>query len=224
MMPPTIYGRGTGFFNKQSIQLPFVIRRAIKAGHPEYLGDGSGTVGYVHIKDLAQLYELLLAKVLQGAEIPFNRKGIYFSNTGEFTWKIVSSEIGEIGVQLNALESAEPVSISLDIAEHEWESAGSRLILETNYAGRFVRIWQAVETRQWTNYPDLKPRRNSHTPWGGSLREHQRIGTVNLWKRGRRCSTRIMGSERYRVCEVDVSLRFRPSCGLQSLVETQSRA
>ncbi|KAH6954022.1 NAD dependent epimerase/dehydratase [Ilyonectria sp. MPI-CAGE-AT-0026] len=134
MMPPTVYGRGLGFFNKQSIQLPFVIRCAIEAGHPEYLGDGSGGVGYVHIEDLAQLYELLLAKVLEGADIPFNRKGIYFSNTGEFVWGDLVKRVGEIGVQLNALKSAEPVHISLDEAERKWERP--RLFLETNFAGK----------------------------------------------------------------------------------------
>ncbi|KAH6995378.1 NAD dependent epimerase/dehydratase [Ilyonectria destructans] len=134
MMPPTIYGRGLGFFNKQSIQLPFVIRRAVEAGHPEYLGDGSGGVGYVHIEDLAQLYELILAKVLEGADMPFNRKGIYFSNTGEFVWGDLVKRVGEIGVQLNALKSAEPVHISLDVAEQKWER--SRLFLETNFAGK----------------------------------------------------------------------------------------
>lgn len=73
-------------------------------------------MGYVHIADLAALYELLLRKILDGAEIPSGRKGYYFSNTGAYTWKSVNEKIGEIGVRLGALMSASAASITLEEA------------------------------------------------------------------------------------------------------------
>ncbi|KAE8358169.1 hypothetical protein BDV27DRAFT_169688 [Aspergillus caelatus] len=137
MMPPTVFGTGLGFFKSQSIQLPFTIHHAIDQGHPEYIGDGSGTVGYVHISDLVSLYELILCKILDGIDdIPSGRQGIYFSNTGDFTWKELNERIGEIGLSLGALGSKIPRSISLADAWHKWGFDGNILLLETNHAGK----------------------------------------------------------------------------------------
>ncbi|KAK9249808.1 hypothetical protein V1507DRAFT_89187, partial [Lipomyces tetrasporus] len=137
MMPPTIYGRGLGLFKTQSIQIPFTIRHTINAGYPEYIGDGSGTVGYVHIADLAVLYELLLSKILEGADIPYGRKGYYFSNTSAFTWKDLNEKLGVIGYRSGALKSPTPVSITLEEAAERWGFIeGNQLLLETNHAGR----------------------------------------------------------------------------------------
>ncbi|KAL4936994.1 hypothetical protein BDV06DRAFT_216216 [Aspergillus oleicola] len=138
MMPPTVYGKGLGCFKTQSIQVPFAIRRTIDAGHPEYIGDGSGTVGYVHICDLADLYLLLLCRILDGAEIPCGRTGYYFSNTGAFTWKYLNEKIGNIGVRLGVLKSGTPTSITLDDAVNKWDTfrEGKRLLIETNFAAR----------------------------------------------------------------------------------------
>lgn len=137
-MPPTVYGRGTGFFNRQSMQIPFTINTAIDQGHPEYIGDGSGFVGYVHISDLAPLYEIVLGKVLDGGSLPSGRKGIYFSNTGEYSWKALNEYVGEIGVKLGALSSATPSSVGLEQAVEKWGFFGDTLTLETNHAGKFV--------------------------------------------------------------------------------------
>lgn len=137
MMPPTVFGSGSGLFKRQSIQIPFTIAHAIDQGYPEYIGDGSGTVGYVHISDLASLYEVVLCKILEGSEdCPFGRKGIYFSNTGDFTWKALNERIGEIGLSLGALSSKIPRSISLDEAWNKWGFDGNILLLETNHAAK----------------------------------------------------------------------------------------
>lgn len=139
MMPPTVYGRGLGFFNTQSIQLPLIIKRAKAAGHPEYIADGSGMMGYVHVADLVVLYELLLGKILAGEDelLPSGRRGYYFSNTGEYTWKGVNETIGAIGVRLGALASGTPVSIPLDVAAVKWGfGVDGTLMLENNFAAR----------------------------------------------------------------------------------------
>jgi nucleoside-diphosphate-sugar epimerase len=86
IMSSTIYGLDTGLFHKTSIQLPTIIRTAIKKGHVGVVGDGTGAWDAVHIQDLALLYELLLAKVLNGDGVPSGKQDIFFSETGDYTW------------------------------------------------------------------------------------------------------------------------------------------
>ncbi|KAK2026332.1 NAD dependent epimerase/dehydratase [Colletotrichum zoysiae] len=133
MMPPTIYGRGTGLFNQGSIQIPSIIRGAIKAGVSEYVGDGKACLGHVHVTDLALLYELVLKKVLSAEEIPFGRRGIYFSNTGSHNWREIAEHVGKAGVALGALKSAEPRSVTLEEAASKWLKATPQ-VAEMNYA------------------------------------------------------------------------------------------
>lgn len=137
MMPPIIYGTGSGFFNRKSMQVPFTITHALDQGWPEYIGDGTSGVGYVHIDGLASLYELVLGKVLGKATQSSGRKCIYFFNAGDYTWKALNENIGEIVVQLGALKSATPASISLDEANGKWGFDGDLLALETNHAAKF---------------------------------------------------------------------------------------
>ncbi|KAK2060058.1 NAD dependent epimerase/dehydratase [Colletotrichum caudatum] len=114
MMPPTIYGRGTGLFNQGSIQIPSIIRGAIKAGASEYVGDGKACLGHVHVTDLALLYELVLKKV--------------FHN-----WREIAEYVGKAGVALGALKSAEPRSVTLEEAASKWLKATPQ-VAEMNYA------------------------------------------------------------------------------------------
>ncbi|KAK1985722.1 NAD dependent epimerase/dehydratase [Colletotrichum cereale] len=133
MMPPTIYGRGTGLFNQGSMQIPSIIRGAVKAGVPQYVGDGTARLGHVHVTDLALLYELVLKKVLSAEQIPSGRRGIYFSNTGSHNWRDIAGYAGKAGVALGALESAEPRSVTLEEAASKWLKATSQ-VAEMNYA------------------------------------------------------------------------------------------
>ncbi|KAF6834529.1 BNR repeat domain-containing protein [Colletotrichum musicola] len=133
MMPPTVYGRGTGHFNQGSMQIPSVIRGAIKAGQAEYVGDGTARLGHVHVTDLALLYELVFGKILAGEELRSGRRGIYFSNTGNHSWHELATEVGKAGVKLGALKTAEPRSVSLEEAGSKWLNATPQ-VAEMNYA------------------------------------------------------------------------------------------
>ncbi|EFQ29652.1 NAD dependent epimerase/dehydratase [Colletotrichum graminicola] len=114
MMPPTVYGRGSGLFNQGSMQIPSIIRGAIKAGVPQYVGDGKARLGHVHVTDLALLYELVLNKV--------------FHN-----WLDIAEHVGKAGVALGALQSAEPRSVTLEEAASKWLKATPQ-VAEMNYA------------------------------------------------------------------------------------------
>ena len=135
IMSPTIYGLGAGHFNKLSIQIPALMRSALKTGQSEVIGDGSGVWDHVHIADLAPLYELLLIAVVEGKGAPSGQKGIFFSGTGRFSWLELARGIGKAGFERGALRSAEVRSITLDEAAEKW-AGGSIQLAELGFASK----------------------------------------------------------------------------------------
>uniref|UniRef100_A0A8H7MY64 Uncharacterized protein n=1 Tax=Bionectria ochroleuca TaxID=29856 RepID=A0A8H7MY64_BIOOC len=108
MMPPCIIGRGTEQYRQQSHQVPMFVRNAIRQGQSEFVGDGSYTVGHVDIQDLANVFQLLLPRLLAGEGLPCGRRGIYFSDTGSHTWLEVAQAIGAVGHELGLLGDPQP--------------------------------------------------------------------------------------------------------------------
>jgi len=104
--PPTIYGLGTGPFNRHSVQLPGLIKAFIKAGKAGTVGKGLNRWGNVHIDDLANFYVVLLEKAVEGkASTGYN--GWYFCVTGEHAWKDVTAKIAEELYKYKAISSPE---------------------------------------------------------------------------------------------------------------------
>lgn len=135
IMSPTIYGLGTGLFNKKSIQLPTIIRTAIKKGQVDVIGEGTGAWDAVHIQDLATLHELLLAKVLQGEDIPSGKEGIFFSETGDYTWMQLAEGLANELHRQGILKTADVGHLSLQEAAKEWGS-GSPQYAELRFASK----------------------------------------------------------------------------------------
>jgi nucleoside-diphosphate-sugar epimerase len=106
LCPCLIYGRGRGA-NPDSIQVPNLIRQAVKSGVPRYIGDGENVWSTVHIEDVADAF--LLA--LNGA-----RAGSYFFiENGEASLKSIVESIARL------LGSKQPPqSWSIDDAVAEW--------------------------------------------------------------------------------------------------------
>ena len=127
VMSPTIYGLGTGSFNTSSIQLPVYIRTAISEGQPIVVGDGAGVWDYVHIADLVLLYEIILDKLLSGEDIPYGKKGIYFSATGRFSWSEAAVQVGRAGMEVGALKTSDVKSVSLDEAADKFGGLPTQL-------------------------------------------------------------------------------------------------
>lgn len=128
IMSPTIYGIGSGNFNRLTIQYPLQMKAAIASGRAEYVGDGKGVWDFVHIHDLAQLYEIVLLDRVQGQRaIAVGEKGFIFSGTGVFAWKDVAQWIAKAGVELGKLTDAETKSISLEEAAEKWVRGDKQL-------------------------------------------------------------------------------------------------
>lgn len=135
LMSPLIYGVGTGLFNRQSIQIPAMVRGALKAKSAEVVADGSQHWGNIHVTDLANLYELLIGKILDGEPVPSGERGIYFTVSGEHQWKDIASGIAIVGHALGVLPSADIKSISLEDAAAKW-MGGNSAYTETVFASK----------------------------------------------------------------------------------------
>ncbi len=106
LCPSLIYGEGRGA-NPDSIQVPNLIRQAIRSGIPRYIGAGENIWSTVHIDDVAAAYVL----ALQGA-----RAGSYFFiENGEASLKSIVESIARV---LGGKRAAE--SWSIDEAVAEW--------------------------------------------------------------------------------------------------------
>ncbi|RSL89120.1 hypothetical protein CDV31_015945 [Fusarium ambrosium] len=106
IMSPLIYGRGNGLFNTRSMQIPSIIRSAREWGYVGYVGNA--------------LYELLLAKIVSGVEIPSGKAGIFFSAAGRHSWRALANSIATAGVKLGLLRSDEAKEISIEQAAAAW--------------------------------------------------------------------------------------------------------
>jgi len=96
--PTTIYGRGhylEGISNLVSTQIPLAIKAALKHKKPQQIGKGLNIWSNVHVDDVADLYILLLRKLLKG-ELKGDDLGYYFAENGEHAWKQIHEEIAGV--------------------------------------------------------------------------------------------------------------------------------
>ena len=106
LCPSLIYGRGGGA-NPDSIQVPNLIRQAVRSGIPRYIGEGENIWSTVHIDDVAGAYLLALAGARAGS--------FYYIENGEASLKSIVQSIARL---LGGKQP--PQSWSIDAAVAEW--------------------------------------------------------------------------------------------------------
>jgi nucleoside-diphosphate-sugar epimerase len=94
--PPMIYGQGTGM-NRNSIQVPAIIKVAKKFGVAQYVGRGENRWSNVHVEDLADLYVAVLERGKAGA--------FYYAENGENSLREVAMAISRLLGYGNRAES-----------------------------------------------------------------------------------------------------------------------
>ncbi|KAI1800508.1 NAD(P)-binding protein [Daldinia bambusicola] len=111
----TIYGRGTGPFNRTSIQVPVFVRAVLQLKKGIVLGDGKGVWDHVHVEDLADLYLLVVERIIaQGGEgVPTGKKGIIFSGNGRHQWLDVAQGVADAVFAEGLIPSNKLESITL---------------------------------------------------------------------------------------------------------------
>jgi nucleoside-diphosphate-sugar epimerase len=135
IMSPTIYGVGTGLFNKLSIQVPNIMRVALKEGQVDVVGEGKGVWDFVHIEDLARLYQLVLEEIAKGEEVPSGEMGFLFSAAGRYTWLELSKGVADALFKLGALATDQVRSMTIEEAAERW-AGGVKLYAELGYASK----------------------------------------------------------------------------------------
>ncbi|KAL8922740.1 MAG: hypothetical protein Q9172_003455 [Xanthocarpia lactea] len=138
IMPPTIYGTGTGLFNRLTIQAPTIMRSALRNGQVLQLGADDGDVESVHVQDLADLYILVASRIAKGdlEGMPSGTRGIYFAGTSRYTWKEFADGIAGALFEVGGIKTKEIKKIGLEEAAAEW-TGGHQLLCELNFGSNF---------------------------------------------------------------------------------------
>jgi hypothetical protein len=129
VLPPLIYGIGSGLFNRTSVQLPLLLRTALKRHKSEMIGPGEATWDNVHIADLADAYIIIFDQLLiaygpnakpDAQSSPYlttGREGYYFIENGHHTWRQLSEKIGEVLHKKGIIKSPDVASFPDDEVE-----------------------------------------------------------------------------------------------------------
>ena len=140
---PILYGEGLGDYHKLTHQVPDMMRRAQKDGYAWIVGQGEGVKNHIHIADLAHLFETFLAAILEGKDVPYGEKGLFFAENGEHSWKEVGEGIAKAGVELGILKTDEVKSLPLEEANDrlDWHD---KVWTESGFVSRFVQPVNSV--------------------------------------------------------------------------------
>ncbi|KAL9582321.1 MAG: hypothetical protein Q9203_005544 [Teloschistes exilis] len=150
LMPPTIYGTGTGLFNRTTIQVPTIMRAALKQKQVWQLASDEVDVEHVHVEDLSGLYVLIAGKIVQGdfKGLVSGEEGIYFAATGKHTWGEFSKGIRDALVEMGEIKEREVKRVGLKEAANEW-TGGNELTCELNYGAYYRTDAEASRNLGW---------------------------------------------------------------------------
>jgi len=136
-----IYGHSLGV-NRDSVQLPRLLKQARKSGVVRHVGSGQNIWSNVHIEDVVALYSLALTQNVPGT--------FYFVESGEASFIDMTTAMAE------ALDLGKPQDWPLQDAEAEWGYEMANYGLGSNSR---VRGKHARDLLGWT------PKRTSVVEW-----------------------------------------------------------
>ena len=144
-----IYGHGA-VPGSASVQLPRLVRQALKSGVVRHVGSGGNIWSNVYIDDVAELYRLALDKTPAGT--------FYFVESGEASFRDMSAAIAR------AIKLGEPQDWPLEDAQKEWgyEMASYGLGSNSRVRGERARKllgWQPKRTWviDWIEHDMVSP-------------------------------------------------------------------
>lgn len=112
--PSCIYGIGDGPVRRISIQIPNIIRAALRRKEVPYVGKGTNTWNNVHIKDLQALYLLVVKHALETrakkTEVE-SYENFYFGSAGTHEWGAVSKTLAPLLYEKKLVTKPEAVSV-----------------------------------------------------------------------------------------------------------------
>ncbi|GAB7349815.1 hypothetical protein MBLNU459_g0523t1 [Dothideomycetes sp. NU459] len=106
--PPCIYGPGRGPDNQTSMQIPWLAAATLTAGHGVQVGAGAARWGGVHVRDLSNLYLLLVEAASRGGEpATWGPQGYYFCEAHELRWADAAQAVAAAAHRAGYVESAD---------------------------------------------------------------------------------------------------------------------
>jgi len=124
VIPSLIYGYGHGI-QKNSIQIPFLVRNAIENKSIQIVGQGVNTWSNIHIDDLIDLYIRALGGAPAGS--------FYFAENGEASFREIAEAISK-RLKINEIEC-----LPAEIAADKWGAARALFSLGSNSRVRALR-------------------------------------------------------------------------------------
>ncbi|KAF2649883.1 hypothetical protein K491DRAFT_609882 [Lophiostoma macrostomum CBS 122681] len=85
LVPSTVYGKGSGVWNRLSVVMPNYISGAISQGAVYKFAKNTKVSG-VHISDLTSLYALIIKRILHSDPPASGTKGYYFALAHDLIW------------------------------------------------------------------------------------------------------------------------------------------
>lgn len=132
IIPSLIYGQGTGV-NKQSIQVPFLVKNALEVGSVQIVGKGLNTWSNIHIDDLVNLYLAVSEQAPAGS--------FYFAENGEAAFSDVAEAISR-RFSIPHIEH-----LHADDAVKRWGAARALFTFGSNSRVRSVRAKKELNWR-----------------------------------------------------------------------------
>jgi len=113
-IPATVFGIGTGPFNKISIQIPVKIKAALRDGYASYGRDGQATFAHISIADVVSASTILL-DALQNDKVDVTENPYFNANNSvETKWFDVAKRIGSDLYAKGKISTPEPRSSGED--------------------------------------------------------------------------------------------------------------
>ncbi|MCJ1292562.1 hypothetical protein MMC34_004113 [Xylographa carneopallida] len=151
VIPSTVYGQGTGEWNKLSVVFPVVVQASISRKTVHKFAENTKVSG-VHISDLTALYGQIVEKILHKDALPSGAKGYYFALAHDLFWW---ESLDRLAVALKARNlvassethvwpsdevAAESLGVPVQFVQTLWNS-GENVISENTHRLGWRPVW-----------------------------------------------------------------------------------
>lgn len=159
--PSDIYGTGTGPGKRQSLLVPLylgeIFGTPVARRRAFVVGEGKNVRSWCHIHDVVSVYLLLVEDAVAErggakARASWGKNGYYFSATNEIVQRELAERVGAALLKRGVIESAEPISLSVDDVRTMLGGAnGGALALYVFASSSRSRADRAVKELGWNS-------------------------------------------------------------------------
>ncbi|GAA93584.1 uncharacterized protein L969DRAFT_95770 [Mixia osmundae IAM 14324] len=145
MYPPCIYGLGSGPFNKQSIQIPALIRGSIKLRAGLTVNASLHAWSSIHVHDLVRGYITLL-DAIQSHKIDLTNPYFFCENNQPFLWRAISYAVAQALVDQGLMQHVTLKHVPDELAA---ELMGSKELTYDTFAHNSISRAERLRGMGW---------------------------------------------------------------------------